>query len=61
MSNLWSRIQFRDSVQGALVLVIGIYPDEHVLHLAIPANNKGDESWQFAAVCSCSTHLHWYC
>ena len=60
MSSLWSRIQIRDSIQGALALVIGICPDGHVLHLEISANNKGDESWQFAAIRSCS-HLHWYC
>ena len=60
MSSLWSGIQIRDSIQGALVLGIGICPDEHVLHLAISANNKEDGSWQFAAIRSCS-HLHWYC
>ena len=44
MLSLWSGIQIRDSIQGALVLGIGICPDGHVLNLAIPANDKGDGS-----------------
>jgi len=58
-------VKLETSIRGTLLLVNGVRMSSWTCTtLAIPANDKGYGSWEFAIICSYSTlwsHLHWYC